>query len=151
MHGTTMIFLALMPMTVAFFNYIVPLQIGARDVAFPRLNAFSYWTFLFGAILHQHQLAVARGAGRRLVRLCAADIQGRTRPSRNIDFWIARVCRCSAWRPSAGALNFFVTIINMRAPGMSLMRMPIFCWTTLITSVLMVLAFPAITDRADRC
>jgi cytochrome c oxidase subunit 1 len=87
MHGTTMIFLVVMPLSAAFFNYLIPLQIGARDVAFPRLNAFSYWVFLFGGIFINSSSCWARGAGRRLVRLRA-----RTRAAvlarPNIDFWV---------------------------------------------------------------
>ena len=72
MHGTTMIFLAIMPLSAAFFNFLIPLQIGARDVAFPRLNAFSYWVFLFGGIFMNVVVVRRRGAERRLVRLRAA-------------------------------------------------------------------------------
>ena len=87
MHGTTMIFLAIMPMSVAFFNYIVPLQIGARDVAFPRLNAFSYWIFLSGGHHPQSVLVLQRGAERRMVWLRAADLEA-WNPGRNVDFWL---------------------------------------------------------------
>ena len=95
MHGTTMIFLVVMPLSVAFFNYIIPLQIGARDVAFPRLNAFSYWMFLFGGDLHQPELLLRRRAGRRLVRLRAAHDHRSTRRA------IASTSGCSACRSSA--------------------------------------------------
>ncbi|MBA2450309.1 MAG: cytochrome c oxidase subunit I [Chloroflexi bacterium] len=143
MHGTTMIFLVIMPMSVAFFNYIVPLQIGARDVAFPRLNAFSYWTFLFGAIFLTSSyfydgLPDAGWFG------YAPLTRREYSPEARLDFW-ALSLQILGVASLAGAFNFLVTIINMRAPGMSLMRMPLFTWNTLVTSFLLVLAFPAIT------
>ncbi|MDP8924205.1 MAG: cbb3-type cytochrome c oxidase subunit I, partial [Chloroflexota bacterium] len=144
MHGTTMIFLFVMPMSVAFFNYIVPLQIGARDVAFPRLNAFSYWTFLFGGIFMH--LSYVFGGG-----LPDGGWYGYTplttrafSPAERIDFWMLSL-QILGVASMAGAFNFAVTIINMRCPGMSLMRMPIFTWNTLITSFLIIFAFPSIT------
>jgi len=143
MHATTMIFMALMPMTVAFFNFIVPLQIGARDVAFPRLNAFSFWTFLIGAVVMNSSwlLRAAPNAGWYGYSPLTSKVYS---PELNTDFWIVGL-QILGVATLAGALNFFVTIINMRAPGMSLMRMPMFCWTTLITTVLMLLAFPVFT------
>ena len=143
MHGTTMIFLAIMPMGAAFFNFIIPLQIGARDVAFPRLNAFSYWTFLAGAIMLKGSwfLGGAPNAG----WFGYAPITGPTfNPGHGIDFWILSL-QILGIASLAAAFNFIVTIINMRAPGMSLMRMPLFTWMTLITSFLLILAFPVIT------
>ncbi|MBA2725320.1 MAG: cbb3-type cytochrome c oxidase subunit I, partial [Actinobacteria bacterium] len=143
MHATTMIFMALMPMTVGFFNYIVPLQLGARDVAFPRLNAFSYWTFLLGALImnSSYLMASAPNTGWYGYAPLTSKVYS---PGLNVDFWIVGL-QILGVATLAGALNFFVTIINMRAPGMSLMRMPMFCWTTLITTVLMLLAFPVFT------
>ena len=143
MHGTTMIFLFVMPMSVAFFNYIVPLQIGAPDVAFPRLNAFSYWTFLFGAIfinLSYFFDGMPDGGWFGYAPLTTTQYS----PSHRIDFWMLGL-QVLGVASLAGAFNFLVTIINMRAPGMTLMRMPIFTWNTLITSFLLVFAFPAIT------
>ena len=143
MHGTTMIFLFVMPMSVAFFNYIVPLQIGAPDVAFPRLNAFSYWTFLFGGIFMNMSYFVdglPDGGWFGYAPLTTHDFS----PSHRIDFWMLGL-QVLGVASLAGAFNFMVTIINMRAPGMSLMRMPVFTWNTLITSFLLVFAFPAIT------
>ena len=87
MHGTTMIFLALMPMSTAFFNYIMPLQIGARDVAFPRLNAYSYWIFLAGGDHPQSLLVLQRSSQCRLVWIRSADISA-WNPGRNVDFWL---------------------------------------------------------------
>lgn len=143
MHGTTMIFLFVMPMSVAFFNYIVPLQIGAPDVAFPRLNAFSYWTFLFGAIFINMSYffgGLPDGGWFGYAPLTSREYS----PDNRIDFWMLGL-QILGVASLAGAFNFLVTIINMRAPGMTLMRMPVFTWNTLITSFLLVFAFPAIT------
>jgi cytochrome c oxidase subunit I len=142
MHGTTMIFLVIMPLSVAFFNYIVPLQIGARDVAFPRLNAFSYWVFLGGATLLNlgflmHQVP-------DMGWFAYANLTEKAfSPSMGVDFWIIGL-QVLGVASLAGAFNFLVTIIQLRAPGMTLMRMPLFTWTTFITSILIVLAFPVI-------
>ena len=143
MHGTTMIFLAIMPMGAAFFNFIIPLQIGARDVAFPRLNAFSYWVFLAGAIMLKASwfLGGAPNAG----WFGYAPITGTAfNPGHGIDFWILSL-QILGIASLAAAFNFIVTIVNLRAPGMSLMRMPLFTWMTLVTSFLLILAFPVIT------
>ena len=143
MHGTTMIFLAIMPMGAAFFNYIIPLQIGARDVAFPRLNAFSYWTFLAGALMLK--LSWFLGGAPNAGWFGYAPITGLAyNPGHGIDFWILSL-QILGIASLAAAFNFIVTIINLRAPGMSLMRMPLFTWMTLITSFLLILAFPVIT------
>ncbi len=143
MHGTTMIFLAVMPMSSAFFNYIVPLQIGARDVAFPRLNAFSYWVFLAGAVILNMSwfFSAAPNAGWYGYSPLTSTAWN---PGRNVDFWLIGL-QVLGVASMAAAFNFAVTIINMRAPGMSMLRMPIFTWTTLIVSILIVMAFPAIT------
>ena len=143
MHGTTMIFLAIMPLGAAFFNFVIPLQIGARDVAFPRLNAFSYWTFLAGAIMLKMSwfLGGAPNAG----WFGYAPLTGEAyNPGHGIDFWMMSL-QILGIASLAAAFNFIVTIINMRAPGMTLMRMPLFTWMTLVTSILLVLAFPVIT------
>ena len=143
MHATAMIFMAIMPMGAAFFNYIIPLAIGARDVAFPRLNAFSYWTFLFGALLIHTSFVVQQvpDAG----WFSYANLTEKPfSTGLGIDFW-ALGLQVLGVASLAAAFNFVVTIINMRAPGMSLMRMPLFVWMTLVTSILLVLAFPVIT------
>ena len=149
MHGTTMIFLAIMPASTAWFNYLVPLQIGARDVAFPRLNALSFWLLLAGAlILNLSFLAgAAPNAGWYGYAPLTEVVVGQTDDfnlGRNIEFW-ALGLQVLGISSLAAAFNMIVTIFNLRAPGMTLMRMPIFTWATLITSILMVLAFPAIT------
>ena len=143
MHGTTMIFMAVMPLGAAFFNIIIPLAIGARDVAFPRLNALSYWVFLFGALLMNAGFLVnaVPDAG----WFSYANLTSRTySPGAGLDFWAVGL-QILGVSSLAAAFNFVVTIINMRAPGMSMMRMPLFVWMTLITSILLVLAFPVIT------
>ena len=142
MHGTTMIFLAIMPMGAAFFNFLIPLQIGARDVAFPRLNAFSYWTFLAGAImLKLSWIGGATDAGWfGYAPLTSID----QNPGKGIDFWIISL-QVLGIASLAAAFNFIVTIINMRAPGMTMMRMPLFTWMSFLTAILLVLAFPGIT------
>jgi cytochrome c oxidase subunit 1 len=138
-----MIFLALMPLSVAFFNFVMPLQIGARDVAFPRLNAYSYWIFLAGGIMLNLSwfFSAAPNAGWYGYAPLTSNAWN---PGRNVDFWLIGL-QVLGVASMVAAFNMIVTVINMRAPGMSLMRMPIFSWTTLIVSVLLVMAFPAIT------
>jgi cytochrome c oxidase subunit I len=143
MHATTMVFLALMPLSVAFFNIVVPLQIGARDVAFPRLNAFSYWVFLFGALIlnASYLFGGAPNAG----WFGYANLTERPfNAGHGIDFWIISL-QILGIASMAGGFNFLVTIVNLRAPGLTFMRMPLFTWMTLVTSILLILAFPVIT------
>jgi cytochrome c oxidase subunit 1 len=143
MHGTTMIFLAVMPLSVAFFNYVMPLQIGARDVAFPRLNAFSFWVFLFGGILLNVSWFFGEAPNQGWYGYAPLTAEA-WNPTRAVDFWMLGL-QILGVSSVAGALNFTVTILNMRAPGVTMMRMPLFTWTTLITAVLIFMAFPAIT------
>ncbi len=143
MHATTMIFLALMPLSVAFFNFVVPLQIGARDVAFPRLNAFSYWVFLFGGIFMN--LSFLHGTVPDAGWYGYSPLTSKTfSPGHATDFWAIGL-QVLGVASLAGAFNFITTIINMRAPGMTFMRMPVFTWMTLVTSFLLILAMPVIT------
>ncbi len=144
MHGTTMIFLAVMPLGSAFFNFIMPLQIGARDVAFPRLNAFSLWTFVAGAIIINIGWFLPEGAPDGGWFGYAPLTSKTFIPRHSIDFWVMGL-QLLGVASIAAALNFIVTIINMRAPGLTMMRLPVFTWMTLITSFLIVLSFPAIT------
>ena len=143
MHALTMIFLAIMPMGVAFFNLIVPLQIGARDVAFPRLNALSYWVFLFGGILLNAGWIFGGSPGEGWFAYAPLTTELYA-PGRGMDFYLLGLLTLGT-SSVAGALNFIVTIINLRAPGMTLMRMPVFTWMTFITSFLLVTAMPVIT------
>jgi len=143
MHATTMVFMVIMPLSVSFFNFVIPLAIGARDVAFPRLNALSFWIFLFGAILMNVSFLVNQvpDAG----WFSYANLTEKPfSVNRGLDYWAIGLLVMGT-SSVAGALNFVVTIINLRAPGMSMMRMPVFVWMTLITSILLVLAFPVIT------
>jgi cytochrome c oxidase subunit 1 len=143
MHATTMIFLAVMPLSAAFSNYMMPLLIGARDVAFPRLNAFGYFTFLAGGILLNSSWLM--GGAPNAGWFAYANLTSRQfNPGLGIDFWILGL-QILGLSSTTAALNFFVTIINLRAPGMSMMRLPVFAWMTLVTSVLILLAFPVIT------
>jgi cytochrome c oxidase subunit 1 len=143
MHATTMIFLAVMPLSASFFNFVVPLQIGARDVAFPRLNAFSYWICLFGAVFLNVSFFFggAPNAGWfGYSNLTSSQFS----PGHGVDFWAIGLQILGIGSLAAG-FNFIVTIVNLRAPGMKLMRMPPFTWMTLVTSFLIILAFPVIT------
>src|SRR5262245_49751433 len=143
MHGTTMVFLVIMPMSVAFFNLMIPLQIGARDVAFPRLNAFSYWVFLAGGLFLNSSFLF--GAAPDQGWFGYANLTSRQySPGPNVDFWMLGL-QILGVASLAAAVNFFVTIVNLRAPGMKLMRMPMFTWMSFITQVLLLLAFPVIT------
>ena len=143
MHGTTMIFLGVMPLSAAFFNFLIPLQIGARDVAFPRLNAFSYWVFLFGGLfINASWLMGAAPDGGWFGYAPLTTMQ--FNPGLNIDFWVIGL-QILGVSSLAAAFNFITTVINMRAPGMQLMRMPMFTWMAFITQFLLVLAFPVIT------
>ncbi len=143
MHGTTMIFLVIMPLSAAFFNYLTPLMIGARDVAFPRLNALSYWIFLFGGLLMHcsfivNQIPNSGWFGYANLTSCQYTADA------SVDFW-AMGLQVLGLASLIAAINFFVTILNMRAPGMTLLKMPIFIWTTLVTQVLLIFALPVIT------
>ena len=142
MHGTTMVFLVGMPVAVALFNYIVPLQIGARDVAFPRLNALSFWIFFFAAIFMNASFffgAAPNGGWFGYANLTSKQYS----PGLNIDFWALGLQALGA-ASIMGGVNFITTIINLRAPGMRLMRMPLFTWMALITSFIIVTALPVL-------
>jgi cytochrome c oxidase subunit 1 len=143
MHGTTMIFLVVMPLSAAFFNYLTPIMIGARDVAFPRLNAFSYWTFLFGALLLNSSWLLG-GAPNGGWFGYAPNTSIVFSPGHNIDFWVFGL-QLLGISSTVGAVNFIVTIINLRAPGMTMLRMPLFVWMTLVSAFLLLFAMPIIT------
>jgi len=143
MHALTMVFLALMPLGAAFFNIVVPLQIGARDVAFPRLNALSYWVYLFGGLLINAGWVF--GGSPDAGWFAYANLTSKQfSPGVGMDYYVLGLMVLGV-SSMAAALNFIVTIINMRAPGMTLMRMPLFTWMTLVTSFLLILAMPVIT------
>ena len=143
MHATTMVFLFVMPMAAAFANYFLPLQIGARDVAFPRINALGFWLFLFGGIFLNTSwiLGGAADGGWFMYSPNSSPLYS---PSNGIDFWVMGL-QITGIASLVGAINLIVTIINMRAPGMSLMRMPVFTWMQLVTQFLLLFAMPVIT------
>src|SRR5690606_13542982 len=144
MHAVTMVLLALMLLTAAFFNFVVPLQIGARDVAFPRLNALSYWIYFFGGIFINLGLffgpALPNAGWFAYANLTGPQFS----PGLQMDFYVSGL-QIVGLSSIISAVNFIVTIVNMRAPGMRLMRMPIFTWMTLITAVLLATAMAVTT------
>lgn len=143
MHATTMVFLFVMPMAAAWANYFVPLQIGARDVAFPRINAFGFWCFLFGGIFLNTSwfLGGAADGGWFMYQPNANALYS---PSNGVDFWGLGL-QITGIASLTGAINLIVTILNMRAPGMKLMKMPIFTWMILVVQFLLLFAIPVIT------
>ncbi|HVQ52501.1 MAG TPA: cytochrome c oxidase subunit I [Mycobacterium sp.] len=143
MHATTMIFLFVMPMAAAWANYLVPLQIGARDVAFPRLNAFGFWCFLFGGIFLNTSWLLG-GAADGGWFMYQPNANALFSPTHGVDFWSIGL-QITGIASLTGAINLIVTILNMRAPGMSLMKMPVFTWMILVTQFLLVFAIPVIT------
>ncbi|UUZ82935.1 cytochrome c oxidase subunit I [Paenibacillus sp. P26] len=145
MHGTTMIFFAAMPVIFAFMNAVVPLQIGARDVAFPFVNALGFWLFFAGGVLMNTSwfLGGAPNAGWTAYPPLSGIVD-KTGAFHGVDFYVLGL-QIAGLGTLIGGINFLVTIINMRAPGMTYMRMPLFTWTAFITSFLILFAFPAIT------
>ncbi len=143
MHGLIMIFLVIMPINSAFFNFLIPLQIGARDVAFPRLNALSYWIFLFGGILFNVSWFTggAADAGWFAYPPLSDD---QFSASNGMNYYLVGLGILGTSSIMAG-VNFIVTILNMRAPGMTFTRLPIFTWMSLVTQFLLVFALPPLT------
>jgi cytochrome c oxidase subunit 1 len=141
MHGTTMIFLAAMPLVFAFMNAVMPLQIGARDVAFPFVNAVSFWMFFFGGVFLNCSwfLGGAPDSGWTDYASLATHSKGH-----GVDFYVLGL-QISGFGTLMGGINFLATIINMRAPGMTYMRMPLFTWTTFVTSAIILFCFPPLT------
>ncbi|QFT88733.1 Cytochrome c oxidase subunit 1 [Bacillus sp. THAF10] len=145
MHGTTMIFLAAMPLLFAFMNAAVPLQIGARDVAFPFINALGFWLFFFGGIfLNLSWFIGVDGPGAPDAGWTSYASLSLASSGSGIDFY-ALGLQISGIGTLIGGINFLVTIINMRAPGMTYMRMPLFTWSTFVASALILFAFPPLT------
>ncbi len=143
MHGTTMIFLVVMPLSAGLANYLVPLMIGARDVAFPRLNALGYWVFVIGGLFLYSSFLFGHAPNGGWFGY-APNTEKAFNPAHNIDYWVFGL-QIVGIASLTGAINLIVTIINMRAPGMSLMRMPIFVWMTFIAQFLLLFAIPVIT------
>ncbi len=142
MHGTTMIFMAVMPLTVGLANYAIPLMLGARDVAFPRLNALSYYLFFFGGVL-MYSSFLAGGAPNAGWFSYAPLTELPFSPTHGMDFWTLGVLLLGIGTTMT-SVNFIVTIIQLRAPGMSFSRMPMFAWTFLVTSLIAIFAFPSL-------
>jgi cytochrome c oxidase subunit I len=142
MHGTTMVFLVVVPVWAGFANFLVPLMIGARDMAFPRLNALSYWLFLFGGIVLMMSFFAAQGASRSgWYGYPPLSIQSE---GNGQDYWILGIHILSA-ASLLGAINFIVTIQNMRAAGMTWMRMPLFVWTIYVYAWLLLAVLPVLS------
>ena len=144
MHGTVMLLMFATPLFFAFGNLIMPLQIGAPDVAFPRLNAFSYWLFLFGGLIAMSGFLTPGGAADFGWTAYTPLSNGVNSPGAGGSLWIAGLA-VSGLGTILGGVNFITTIVCLRAPGMTMFRMPIFVWNTLVTSILILLAFPILT------
>ena len=151
MHGVTMIFLFVMPTLAGLGNYVVPLMIGTRDMAFPRINAFGYWLVLFAGLFMQSSFLfnAAPNAGwfayaplTELNTGCFKAIQ--CTPGLNMDFWLLGLLLLGT-SSIAASVNFIVTILKLRAPGMTINRMPLFTWMTLVTAFLLLFALPSLT------
>jgi cytochrome c oxidase subunit I len=143
MHATTMIFLFVMPMATGLANYFIPLQIGARDVAFPRINAFGFWCVLFGGILLNTSWFLG-GAADGGWFMYQPNASGLFSPTHGIDFW-ALGLQIAGIASLTSAINLIVTVLNMRAPGMTMFRMPTFTWMALVVQFLLVFSIPVIT------
>ncbi len=164
MHAITMIFLFIMPVLTGFGNYVVPLMVGARDMAFPRLNAFGYWLILFGGIFLYSSFAMGAAPnggwfnyqplgesspaclGQAIAQANAAAT-GCFANGPNVDFWLLGL-NLLGIASITSALNFIVTVFRMRAPGMTINRMPLFVWMTIVTSFLLVFALPSLTTAS---
>ena len=143
MHGTTMIFLVVMPLSAGFGNYLIPLMIGARDMTFPKLNALSYWTFLFGG-LFMYSSFIFGGAPNDGWFSYAPLTENFYSPTHGMDFWIMGILLLG-FATTIGSINFIVTVIQLRAPGLTLTRLPLFVWTMTVTSFLAVFSLPSLT------
>ncbi len=141
MHGTTMIFFAAMPILIGLMNYIMPLQIGARDVAFPFLNGLGVWLFIMGGLLMNVSWFTGGAPDAGWTNYAPLSLQS---PGHGINYYVMGLQLSGAGTLMSG-INFIVTIVLMRGPGMTYMRMPLFSWTTLVASILILFAFPAFT------
>jgi cytochrome c oxidase subunit 1 len=143
-HGTIMLLLFATPIVFAFANYIVPLQIGAPDVAFPRLNAFAYWLYLFGGLMVVSGFVTPSGAPDFGWTAYTPLSDSQNTPGVGANLWVVGLA-ISGLGTILGGVNMITTIITLRAPGMTMFRMPIFTWNILITSLLVLMAFPVLT------
>ncbi|PPI86333.1 cytochrome o ubiquinol oxidase subunit I [Candidatus Pantoea edessiphila] len=142
-HGVIMIFFVAMPLVVGLMNIIIPLQIGARDVAFPFLNSVSFWFTIIGVILVNLSLGIGEFAQTGWLAyppLSGSDYS----PGVGVDYWLWSI-QLSGIGSTLTGINFFVTILKMRAPGMNLFKMPVFTWTVLCTNILIIISFPVLT------
>jgi cytochrome c oxidase subunit 1 len=145
MHGTIMLLLFATPLFAGFANALMPLQIGAPDVAFPRLNMFAYWLYLFGGLIASAGFLTPQGAASFGWFAYAPLSDASNSPGLGGDLWVFGLA-LGGFGTILGAVNFITTIICMRAPGMTMFRMPIFTWTVLITSLLVLMAFPVLAS-----
>ena len=145
MHGTVMLLLFATPLFAGFANAIMPLQIGAADVAFPRLNALAYWLYLFGGLITVAGFLTPQGAA-AFGWFAYSPLSNATySPGLGGDLWVFGLA-LTGFGTILGAVNFITTIVCMRAPGMTMFRMPIFTWNTLITSIMVLTAFPVLAS-----
>jgi cytochrome c oxidase subunit I len=144
MHGTTMVFLVVVPIFAGFGNYLVPLMIGARDMAFPRLNAFSYWLYLLGGVVLYLSWFASSGPARAGWTSYPPLSESAFSPGHGQDYWILSL-HILTLASLASAINFLVTIHNMRTRGMTWTRMPLFVWTIEVYSVLLLAVLPALS------
>ena len=145
MHGTIMLLMFATPLFAGFVNFLMPIQIGAPDVAFPRLNAYAYWLYSFGSLIAVAGFLTPQGAASfgwfAYVPLSTTTFS----PSLGGNLWVFGLA-LSGFGTILGAVNFITTIVTMRAPGMTMFRMPIFVWNALVTSILVLMAFPVLAS-----
>jgi cytochrome c oxidase subunit 1 len=144
MHGTIMMFLFGTPIAIGLANYLLPLQIGAPDMAFPRLNALTYWLFLFGGIVTVAGSFTVGGAADAGWTIYPPLSESAYSPGPSMDLWIVGIGMTGV-SSILGALNFVATLFTRRAPGMTMLRVPIFTWSVLVTAVLILFSFPVLT------
>jgi cytochrome c oxidase subunit 1 len=147
MHGTTMIFLMGMPLSIAFGNYLIPLMIGARDVAFPRINMFGYWVFLLGGVFLYSSFVLGgapNGGWFGYAPLTSTPMSKGFLPGHGPDFWTIGLIMLGIGSVTS-AVNFIVTVFNLRAPGMTFFRMPVFVWMMTVVAFLTLFAMPIVT------
>src|SRR3954467_11396715 len=144
MHGTIMLLLFATPLVFGFANLVLPLQIGAPDVAFPRLNSFSYWLYLFGSLIVMASFLTPAGAPDFGWYAYAPRATAAHPPGVGANLWIVGLI-VAGLGTILGAVNMLTTIVCLRAPGMTMFRMPIFTWSIFVTSILILVAFPALT------
>jgi cytochrome c oxidase subunit 1 len=149
MHGTIMLLMFATPLFFAFGNLVMPIQIGSPDVAFPRLNALSFWLFLFGSTMVVSGFFTPGGAADFGWTAYTPLSTGVGSPGVGGNLWIAGLA-VSGLGTILGAVNFITTIICMRAPGLTMWRMPIFTWNTLVTAILVIMAFPPLAAAHRR-